>query len=165
MKKVTFLLLLAFSLSLATGALALCQQSRGQTVIVPASYNDVSVGQTEIILCRLIIRNIDREKSMTLTSVGFYSPQGAWVKEFLTSPVIIGPLASVTYLASGATLGGIPPYNMNGGRPSFIVKWESTASMCAPSISVAHFIMHQYSETVWGEEAESSSLGIVLEEK
>ena len=165
MKKVTFLLSLALSLSMATGAFALCQQSIGQTIIVAASYNDISAGQKEVAVCRLIVRNIDRQKSMTLTSACFYSPQGTQVKEFVTTAVTIGPLASVSYVVYGATLPGIPIYSKDGGRPSFIVKWQSTASMCAPIISVAHFIMRQYSATVWGQEAMASSLGTVLEEK
>lgn len=163
MKKVTFLLLLALSLVLAGGALAVPPQSRGQTVFVPASYTDVSAGLTEVALSRVGIRNLDRTKSMTLTSVCFYSPGGVLVKEFLTAPVVIGPLASVTYLA-GSNL-GIPLYSKTLGRPSFMVKWEATASMCAPSIYSAHFIMRKYSDTAWGEVAEAGSSGKVLEEK
>ncbi len=69
MKKAAFLAALVLVLWSLAGALARCPQSRGQTVYVPASYNDFTslINQEEKSVTCLVFYNIDRQRSLTLT--------------------------------------------------------------------------------------------------
>ncbi|MDY6990086.1 MAG: DUF3124 domain-containing protein [Thermodesulfobacteriota bacterium] len=105
-----------------------------KTVYVPATYVDLNhydaqgnLIYEEFSMSRLYFRNTDPNKSVTLTSVDFYDPDGNLVKEYLTEPQILGPLASVSFAANWGTLQE-PPYENNGGRPCFIVKWKPSAA-------------------------------------
>ena len=115
-------------------------KSKGQVVYLPATYCDFSYWKDGVFInqystTRIIIRNTAFEKPITVTSVKFYNPDGGLVKEYLDSPEIVGPLASISFGANFTTLGVWPPYNYLGGRPCFIVKWKSNKRVNTPIIS------------------------------
>ena len=118
-----------------------CGKLLGQTVYGPALYNDFTTFTTEIGLSRVNIRNIDPTNSIILVSVNFHDPDGNRVKQFLSEPQEIGPLASVTFRATLGTMGGEELYEMDAGRPSFIVKWRAAKGVKAPIIEAVRFLM------------------------
>ena len=115
----------------------------GQTVYVPAAQNDFCMYDEsenlvleQYLLTRLIIRNIDPIKSITLTSVKFFDPDGVCVMEYLPDVIVLSPLASVTYVAS-PSVNKAPYYDKSGGRLSFIVQWEADENVNPPIIESA----------------------------
>ena len=173
-KAIVFLSVALCLILLSTTAFAFgpkVKKSRGQTVFVAAAYSDLSykkddVTINQVCVTRLIIRNTDLDLPITVNSVAFYDPDGNWVKEFLESPVLpvlINPLASITFLASGSTL-GVDPYDIDGGRPCFLVEWEANRPTNVPSISGIVLILRP--DGNWVEFlAGMSGTGIVIEEK
>jgi hypothetical protein len=131
MKKILILLLVAMCLFvLSINAFAESSKKK-QTVYVPAVHNDLSVeSESRIGLTRLVIRNIDLQKPITLISVDFYDSDGTLIKEYLDSKLSLGPLASITFINDD--LQNLYP---NGDRPSFIVKWEGDKGVNSPIIA------------------------------
>lgn len=164
MKKAAFMVALVMVLGSPALGQTVCQKSRGQTVYVQAGYNDFTslVGQVEKSATSLVIYNSDRQTSITLKSVKFYNPQGAFVKEYLSAPQSIPPLASVSFITDFASL-GVNPYDGSGGRPTFMVQWEAGGVVCAPVIESRMVMGHDYSGS-WGFVGMSFASGIVLED-
>jgi hypothetical protein len=140
MKRTALILSVAFCLIfLSTAVFAgkpTDSKSFGQTVYVPAAYNDYPNNQR--VITRIVIRNIDPAEKITVTSVAFYDPYGNFVKEFLGNPVVpvdIEYWSSKTYAANSVTLSGVTPYLYDEGRPCFIVKWEAEDKVIAPMIN------------------------------
>ena len=140
MKKLVLLAIVASCLIFSSSTAFACGQSLGQIVYGPALYNDFRPLTTEIGVSRIIIRNIDPTKSLILVSVNFYNPDGNLVKEFLSEPEVIDPLASVSFIANLTTMEELL-YHMDAGRPSFIVKWRAAERVKAPIIEVARILI------------------------
>jgi len=100
---------------------------QGQTVYVPA-YSHIYHGDKEtplLLSVTLSIRNIDPNGSLTVTAVNYHETQGPLVKEYLTKPLVLGPLGSERYI--------IPQRDNTGGSgANFIVKWHSEKPINPP---------------------------------
>jgi len=101
--------------------------TQGQTVYVPA-YSHIYHGDKEtplLLSVTLSIRNIDPNGSLTVTAVNYHETQGPLVKEYLTKPLVLGPLGSERYI--------IPQRDNTGGSgANFIVKWHSEKPINPP---------------------------------
>ena len=171
MKKTVILISVVLCLILlATTAFAAkpVDVSRGQLVFVGAGYNDLSYmrdGQfiNQFTSTKLIIRNIDLERPITLLSVGFHDPNGNLVKEYLDNPIVIDPLTMAGFLATFPVL-GIPHYEKDGGHPCFLVKWKANKLVNEPIIGASISMVRLDGDFI--EYLASSSIqGVVLREK
>jgi hypothetical protein len=160
------------------------EYSLGQVVYVPASFQNVSTtGQTSS--SRLYIRNIDRKKNIVVKAVKFLNPDGQVVKNLLDgldcfgnpigpTTVPLSPLQTTTFITRTSTV-CVPQYPLDGGRPAWIVEWESVDGSwtVAPHVSASTDILTP--TTVYGLppgsfpsvviDAESMASGTVLSEK
>ncbi len=127
---VCLLLFVFFSLSMNTMANAeeIKGLVSGQTVYVPA-YSHIYIGNKEtpyLLTITLSIRNIDPVNPITITQVNYYESQGKFLKELMSEPVVLAPMASTRYI--------IPQKDKTGGSGgNFIVKWECEQA-CNPPI-------------------------------
>ncbi len=120
------LLLVQVPLLWATEPLPL---TKGQTVYVPA-YSHIYHGNDErplLLSVTLSIRNIDPNKSLTITAVNYHETQGPLVKEYLKDPIVLGPLGSDRFI--------VPQKDTSGGSgANFIVEWHSNEPINPPII-------------------------------
>ena len=151
MKKILIFVLAAMCLFvLSMNAFAGSRLTKKQTVYAPALYNDQSSVGGEVRIgttTRLIIRNLDRQERITLTSVAFYAPNGELVKEYLLFDQILDSLASDTFLTNYSNL-GFGVYDIDGGRPCFIVKWKGERGVIPPIIESSRAILTKEGE-IW----------------
>lgn len=102
---------------------------RGQTVYVPA-YSHIYGGDREqpvYLTVTLSIRNTDPENSIIVGRVGYYSPEGQLIQNYLKAPLILGPLASTRYV--------VPESDKTGGSgASFLVQWSADKNVTEPLI-------------------------------
>lgn len=103
--------------------------SKGQTVYV-AAYSHIYIGHKGapyFLTITLSIRNIDPSKPITISKVDYYETQGKLLKNFITEPVRLGPLASTRFI--------IPIKKEAGGSgANFIVEWASKKMSNPPII-------------------------------
>ncbi|MCP3875306.1 MAG: DUF3124 domain-containing protein [Desulfobacteraceae bacterium] len=129
-----FIFFFFFTIAFQADAHDQAQLSKGQTIYVPA-YSHIYIGNKGtpyLLAITLSIRNIDLLKPITITEVNYYETQGERLKNFLTEPLILKPLATTRYL--------IPQRDKTGGSgANFIVKWESK-QMCNPPVIEAVMI-------------------------
>jgi len=105
------------------------KSSKGQTVYVPA-YSHIYIGNKGtpyLLTITLSIRNIDLTRSITITEVGYYETQGKFLKNFITEPVELTPLASTRYIINQND-------KIGGSGANFIVKWKSKETSNPPII-------------------------------
>ncbi len=103
--------------------------STGQTVYVPA-YSHIYIGNKETpfyLTITLSVRNIDLSKPIKITEIKYYETQGLFLKEFITQPVVLGPLASTRIIIHQKDRTG-------GSGANFIVKWTSDEKCNVPVI-------------------------------
>lgn len=105
------------SIALATDLHSL---SRGQDVYVPA-YSHIYHGNKEtplLLSVTLSIRNIDPKNSLTITKADYFETEGALVKQYISKPLVLGPLGSERFV--------VPQRDNTGGSgANFIVTWKS----------------------------------------
>ena len=102
--------------------------SRGQIIYVPSytelyRYGDMKADAVSTVN----IHNIDLKFSIKVTSVKGYDTSGQLVKNYLDKPLVLGPLASKSFVASYQK-------NSDGTGSNFIIKWESDHVVVAPLI-------------------------------
>ena len=123
--------LLTLLLSLVSIALAtdLGSLSQGQDVYIPA-YSHIYHGNKEtplLLSVTLSIRNIDPNNSITITKANYFETAGALVKQYISKPLILGPLGSERFV--------VPQRDNTGGSgANFIVTWESNEPTNPPII-------------------------------
>mgnify|MGYP002630875203 CR=1 FL=1 len=120
------LFLLQAPFLLATEPLPL---TKGQTIYIPA-YSHIYHGNKEtplLLSVTLSIRNIDLTTSFTVTAVNYHETEGPLVKEYLTEPIILGPLGSKRFIVAQKD-------NTGGSGANFIVKWHSEQPINPPII-------------------------------
>ncbi|MFH2059718.1 MAG: DUF3124 domain-containing protein [Pseudomonadota bacterium] len=103
--------------------------SKGQTVYVPA-YSHIYIGNKGtpyLLTVTLSIRNIDLTSPITITEVGYYETQGKFLKNFITEPIELTPLASTRYIINQND-------KIGGSGANFIVKWKSKETTNPPII-------------------------------
>ncbi len=103
--------------------------SKGRTVYVPV-YSQIYFGDRMRLLnltVTLSIRNTDPATPITLLAVDYHDAGGKLLKKYLETPVLVGPLATSTYLVGERDVSG-------GPTPSFIVKWKAEKGVNEPRI-------------------------------
>jgi len=101
----------------------------GQTIFVPA-YSEVhyaSGDRTMELAVTLSIHNTDFTYPIILTSVRYYNTEGQMVKEYLSQPQQLGPMASTDFFVdSGEQVGGV--------GTNFIVEWVAEQPVYEPVV-------------------------------
>lgn len=101
----------------------------GQTIFVPA-YSEVhyaSKDRTMELAVTLCIHNTDFSHPIIITSVRYYDPQGRLVKEHLTQPQRLGPMASVDFFVGENEQAA-------GVGTNFIVEWVAEQPVYEPVV-------------------------------
>ena len=138
--------------------------SRGQIVYAPAAHNcirwDDEGNCTRSLQTGLTIRNVDLNFPITLISIQLYDPYGNLVDELLKSgPQILSSLASIGFRTAEY---GFWDW-LEGGRPSFIVRWKSSRYVNPPIIETGRVVLEGYGYgTTW--QAMDITSGTVLKE-
>jgi hypothetical protein len=101
----------------------------GQLVFVPA-YSQVVYGsgnQTLALNATLAIHNTDPDDPIIIRSVRYYDTDGTLVRDFIDSPVQLGPLATTGFVViAGETPGG--------WGTNFMVEWGAPEAVYEPII-------------------------------
>ncbi|MBM9519281.1 DUF3124 domain-containing protein [Desulforhopalus vacuolatus] len=122
-------LLTVFSLLFCAELSASAEKSVGQTIYVPA-YSHIYFGNREHPLAlsvTLSIRNIDPASEMVITSVTYYHTEGELLRQFVKTPVQLGPLGSARYVVGQDD-------NTGGSGANFIVKWQADKPINPPIV-------------------------------
>lgn len=103
--------------------------SLGQTVYVPVYSHIYQLNQQKTfnLTATLSFRNVDLNRTLTLTRVLYYDSQGIIVKNYLEEPRTINPLASTSFVVEENDLRG-------GVGANFIVEWESESPVFPPVV-------------------------------
>ena len=104
-------------------------KSAGQLLFVPV-YSELAYGDRKHTLnlsVTLSIRNTDRQSSLKLKRVDYFSSSGTLVRAYLSAPQTIAPLAAAEYVITGGDRSG-------GTAASFLVEWESAARISVPVV-------------------------------
>ena len=171
MKKTLTIILVVLFLAIPVSVLA-CEQSKGQTVYVPATHNWAVTDGVRIEggMTRVLIRNINLTQTIRLLSVDYYfynasgDPPVDQEYNFLVEAITIAPLTAVSYDVRNAE--GFPPaVQEHPGRPCVIVKWASDRPTCPPIIEGARivYVSDDLGET-WDVRALAITPGSIIEE-
>ncbi len=100
----------------------------GQTIYVPA-YSEMFItrDRTMDLAVTLAIHNTDFEHPIILTSVRYYDTQGQLLREYLTEPRQLGPLASTDFFVDASEQSG-------GLGTNFIVEWVAEQPVFEPIV-------------------------------
>lgn len=118
---------LAIPLLVAAPASSEAGLSRGQAVYVPV-YSHVYYGDYErkILLTGILsIRNTDPDQAITIVRADYYDSDGKVIKNYLTQPVTLKPLASTRFIVKESDTRG-------GSGANFLVKWEAKTPVNEP---------------------------------
>lgn len=121
-------LLMLCVIGLSVPVRAEVSRSLGQTVYVPA-YSHIYYGIKEsrelFLTVTLSIRNTDPRHPLILRSVQYFNTQGAKLREYVNSPVMIPPMGTAEYI--------IKQFDKEGGSgANFLLRWDSTTSVTDP---------------------------------
>lgn len=101
----------------------------GQVVFVPA-YSEiawVNAATTIELTATLAIHNTDPNNAIIIRSVRYYDTNGNLVKDFVTSPVSLSPLATTGFVVAAGEAGG-------GWGTNFLVAWGAETAVYEPVI-------------------------------
>ncbi|MCF8052138.1 MAG: DUF3124 domain-containing protein [Desulfobacterales bacterium] len=116
----------------ATGAVASADAiplSDGQTVYV-AGYSHIYSGDRErpmLLAVTVSIRNTDLVRAIVVNSVDYIDSGGKLVKQYVTEPVVVGPMGSIRYVVPESDKAG-------GSGANFVVRWKSAKPVNPPII-------------------------------
>src|SRR6476469_10052299 len=102
----------------------------GQTLYVPIYshiYHFNSQDRVMNLSATLSIRNTDLTNSIILTSVRYYNTEGELIRQDLTSPVELKPLASTDFFVAANDASG-------GAGANFIVEWVAEKTVYEPVV-------------------------------
>lgn len=77
------------------------------------------------------LRNTDSASAITILSLKYYDSKGKLIKDYLTKPVHLGPLATTHFIVEEKDRTG-------GSGANFIVKWKSETEVNPPVIEAVH---------------------------
>ena len=101
--------------------------TKGQVVYIPA-YSHIYHGNKEtplLLSVTLSIRNVDPKYALTVTAVNYHETEGPLVKEYITKPIVLGPLGSERFI--------VPQRDNTGGSgANFIVEWHADKAINPP---------------------------------
>jgi hypothetical protein len=101
----------------------------GQSVFVPA-YSEIFFGNEQNTLdltTTLAIHNTDPDDTIVIHSVRYYNTDGDLVREFIDTPVQLGPLATTGFVIGASE-------NAGGWGANFLVDWGAGTAVYAPVI-------------------------------
>jgi hypothetical protein len=101
----------------------------GQTIYVPAYSSVFATDQAHRfnLAVTLSIRNTDRTHPIVVTSASYHDEDGQVVRDYLTKPLRIAPMASAEFFVKESdTRGGV--------SASFLVEWVAEQSVSAPLV-------------------------------
>jgi hypothetical protein len=112
--------------------------SSGQTIYVPA-YSHIwhgnldSRGKPQMLLLSsmLSIRNTDPDDGLTVTSVRYYDTAGKMLREHLSQPARLGPMASTDLFVEHKDDAG-------GTGANFVVEWKAARPISPPIIETVN---------------------------
>ena len=129
-------------LCLLSGNFALAQvpqgRSVGQNLYLPI-YSHVWHGDVDargeptktLVSVSVSIRNTDPAKSIHITSAQYYDTEGRKLREYVTSPKTLGPMATYEIF--------VPRSDDTGGSgANFVVSWKSDAPVSPPVVEGFH---------------------------
>ena len=119
--------------------------SKGQTVYVPA-YSHIYHGNKEtplLLSVTLSIRNVDPHTPLTIKTVNYHETDGPLGKQYITEPVVLGPLGSERFI--------VPQKDNTGGSgANFIVTWQADKPINPPIMETVMIGTQTfYSSKVW----------------
>ena len=101
----------------------------GELVYVPI-YSSVfhqSANREYAMTSTLSIHNIDLSGDLRISAVSYFDTEGGLVSEYLSDPLIVGPLSTRQFT--------VPEWDETGGTgANFLVKWESSTAVTRPII-------------------------------
>lgn len=107
--------------------------SKGQTVYVSV-YSHIYGGPKSRpmdLTATVSLRNTDSASPITILSVKYYDSEGKLIKDYLTKPVPLGPLATIRFI--------VEEHDRTGGSgANFIVKWKSDTEANPPVVEAVH---------------------------
>lgn len=137
------------------------KKSCGQTVYVPGFAAEKF--PDEFGFTRLIFRNVDPDRTVTITSLAGYNNVGEFVQEFLVEgPVPVEPWHSYSEIRMRDFPYVVPPHV---GRPFFILEWEANGRVITPNITGQVTMIGYSSSPSPGTRNMVFVPGIVIEEK
>ena len=106
--------------------------SEGQTVYVPAYSHIQSAysgdkGSQITLAVTLSVRNTDIDEAIIVNSVKYYGNDGGFIKEFVETPLQLGPMGSMDFYIDRLDLSG-------GIGANFIVDWGAEKEVHEPYI-------------------------------
>jgi hypothetical protein len=116
-------------LPLLAPAPASAEESRGQTLYVPC-YSQVNHGiktRRMDLTVSLYIHNVDRKRSIRITSIEYYDTRGRLVRTFPKDPVALGPFMTREDVVDQTDVSG-------GSGGNFLVRWEADEPVDEPLV-------------------------------
>lgn len=105
------------------------RSAHGELVYVPI-YSSVfhqTADREYLMTATLSIHNIDLTETIQVSTVSYFDTDGGPVREFLSEPIILEPLATRQFI--------VPEKDRSGGSgANFLVKWESETDASRPLI-------------------------------
>jgi hypothetical protein len=100
----------------------------GQTIYVPA-YSEMTIARdrTLDLAVTLTVHNTDFDHAIILTSVRYYDTQGQLLREYLTEPRRLGPLAATDFFVDADE-------QSDGLGTNFIVEWVAEQPVFEPIV-------------------------------
>jgi ABC-type oligopeptide transport system substrate-binding subunit len=121
-----------------------------QQIYVPIYSHIFASGDARVSIdlsATLVIRNTDADHGITITTLTYYDSTGKLLKQYLTTPLKLDPMASTYFLIRESDTSG-------GWGANFIVEWSSETPVTEP-ITEAVFLgtrgSHSYSFTSEGK--------------
>ncbi len=105
------------------------QQVAGQTIYVPI-YSHIYVRDKSRVInltATLSLRNTDAQNPIRITSARYYGTDGAQVREYVTAPLWLAPMASTDFVVAEDDTSG-------GAGANFIVEWSASVEVTEPVV-------------------------------
>ncbi len=103
--------------------------SKGQMVYVPV-YSHIYIGDRErpfLLAVTLSIRNTDQNDTIVVNKIDYYNSEGVLLNSYLKAPLVLEKMSAARFVVKESDKSG-------GSGASFIVEWESGATVSAPVI-------------------------------
>ena len=107
--------------------LAAVEKIAGQLLYVPVYSNIYSgnIKKPSSLAITVSMRNTDPENAIHFMSVDFYDSKGGLVRQYLTAPIVLGPLTSTRYIVKDSP-------KTRGAGAKFLIRWRSEAPVNVP---------------------------------
>ena len=99
----------------------------GQTIYVPI-YSHIYMRDKASVInltATLSVRNTDVNNPIRVTAVSYYGTHGTLVRQYLSQPLRLAPMASVDYVVAEDDTSG-------GAGANFIVEWDASVEVTQP---------------------------------